>query len=620
MQKLTYVLLSFFLLLSVEPLLAQQTYWQQKADYQMKVNFDHKNHQLTGEQAITYFNNSPDSLTEVFYHLFFNAFQPGSMMDVKSKTISDPDRRVGNRIAALTDSEIGYTDILSLKMNGQDCQFETRETILVVKLPKPIKPGAKVKFDLTWKGQVPIQIRRSGRFNREGVHYTMTQWFPKICEYDYDGWHAHQYVGREFQGVFGDYDVEINIDSVYTLAGTGVVQNPNEVGKGYQSEGSKVKKYTSDKLTWKFKAENVIDFAWAADPNYIHDTYQMPNGPLFRFFYHEKNANNWSALPAHMEKVFTLMAKYFGKYPYPEYSIISGGDGGMEYPMCTMILGGGSLEGLLGVSTHEAIHSWYQAVLATNEAMYPWMDEGFTSFAEDMVLDSIYNKNSFNAHLKSYGAYFSLVESGKQEPPTTHGDHYNVNRAYSITSYYKGQIFLNQLSYIVGNDAFFKGMMNYWNEWQFKHPNPRDFKRVMERATGFELDWYIEYWVQTTKTIDYGISSVFSVGEGTYVILDNEGEMPMPVDLIVKLKNGQTINYYIPSNLQFKSKSENIYDVTIEKKPWPFTHKQYILSIEYPLLEIDYIEIDPTQRMADKNRVNNTFPPSTDNVFLGDYE
>ncbi|MBT8394126.1 MAG: M1 family peptidase, partial [Bacteroidia bacterium] len=252
-------------------------YWQQHVDYKMNIDMDVSTFKYKGEQELIYTNNSPDTLNRVFYHLFFNAFQPGSEMDVRSLTISDPDPRVRDRISKLKPDEIGYINVSSLKQNGQKLKFETVGTILEVNLSKPIKPGEQVKFDMRFNGQVPLQIRRAGRNNRENVALSMAQWYPKMAEYDFEGWHADPYIGREFYGVWGDFDVKITIDKDYVLGGTGYLQNPNEIGHGYEAEPINTTK--PNKLTWHFKAPNVHDFTWAADPDYIHDTLQVPDGP-----------------------------------------------------------------------------------------------------------------------------------------------------------------------------------------------------------------------------------------------------------------------------------------------------------------------------------------------------
>src|SRR5882762_9127435 len=284
---------TLFPILIVFPFLssAQSTYWQQRVEYTMNVNMNVSNHQFDGDQKLVYFNNSPDTLSRVYYHLYFNAFQPGSMMDVRSRNLSDPDRRVGDRISKLKDNEIGYQHVTSLKQDGKDLTYKVNGTILEVILAKPILPKGKSTFEMKFNGQVPIQVRRSGRDSREGISYSMTQWYPKMAEYDFQGWHAYQYVAREFHGIWGDFDVKITIDPSFVIGGTGKLQNPELIGHGYTKEGIIVKKPEGD-LTWHFNAKNVIDFAWAADPEYAHDRIQVPNGPELHFFYqnNEKTA------------------------------------------------------------------------------------------------------------------------------------------------------------------------------------------------------------------------------------------------------------------------------------------------------------------------------------------
>lgn len=286
MTKITLFLLT--ILIVKTPYFSQKGYWQQQAKYKMEINVDAKKHQFKGKQELIYTNNSPDTLTKVYYHLYYNAFQPGSMMDVRSRTISDPDSRVKDRILHLNTDEIGYHKITSLKQDGKELNYKTVGTILEVKLSKAILPGKKTKFNMEFDSQIPVQIRRTGRHNKEGVDYSMTQWYPKMCEYDKDGWHSNPYIGREFHGIWGDFDVKITIDKNYLLGGTGYIQNPQEVGYGYEDKNKKMKaqKGAEDgKLTWHFYAPKVHDFAWAADPNFVHDTTTLNNGTILHFIY-----------------------------------------------------------------------------------------------------------------------------------------------------------------------------------------------------------------------------------------------------------------------------------------------------------------------------------------------
>ncbi|MCE2894208.1 MAG: M1 family metallopeptidase [Flammeovirgaceae bacterium] len=583
---------------------AQRDYWQQKVEYVMNVNLDASTHKVIGTQQLTYQNNSPDTLTKVYYHLYFNAFQPGSMMDVRSRSLPDPDRRVVDRISKLKDDEIGYQHIQTLKQDGKDLVYKVNGTILEVTLAKPILPKGKAVFDMKFESQVPIQIRRSGRNNREGISYSMTQWYPKIAEYDFQGWHAYQYVAREFHSPWGDFDVKITIDPKFTIGGTGVLQNPGQIGHGYSDSA---KPNLSGNLTWHFVAKNVIDFAWAADPDYTHDKAKVPNGPELHFFYqkNEKTAETWRKMEEYAIKVFQYLNDNFGKYPFDTYSIIQGGDGGMEYPMCTLILGEGSLAGVSGTMAHEVAHSWYQMTLASNEALYAWMDEGFTDFASSEAMSSILSETS-PPHQGSYSSYFSLVNSGLQEPANQHSDHFNTNRAYSTMAYSMGAVFLEQLKYIIGEDNFYRGMKRYYNTWKMKHPEPNDFIRIMEKTSGLQLHWYWRYWINTTKRIDYGIGRIAETGGNTLVELNRIGEFPMPIDLTVTFKDGSKQLYYISMNELLGNKPpENIIEGRITLEPWPWVNSSYSLIINKKESSIESIEIDPSQRMADVNRKNN---------------
>lgn len=584
---------------------AQDYRWQQRVEYSMNVNLNTQNHKLTGDQKLVYYNNSPDTLTKVYYHLFFNAFQPGSMMDVRSRNIADPDRRVMDRISKLGPDEIGYQHIQSLKQDGKAATYKVNGTILEVTLAKPILPKTKTTFEMTFEAQVPIQIRRSGRDNREGISYSMTQWYPKLAEYDHQGWHAYQYVAREFHGVWGDFDVKITLDPKFVIGGTGKLQNPEAIGHGYEKAGTTVKRPKGD-LTWHFAAKDVIDFAWTADPDYTHEIQQVPNGPELHFFYqkNEKTANTWKNMQPVAVKVFQFLSSTFGKYPFDTYSIIQGGDGGMEYPMCTLILGEGSQAGLNGVMAHEVAHSWYQMTLASNEALYSWMDEGFTDFASDEALNSITNQP--NTHAGSYASYFGLVNSGLQEVATQHSDHYTTNRAYSTAAYSMGAVFLQQLKYLIGDEAFYKGMKRYYNTWKMKHPEPNDFVRIMEKVSGQQLHWYYRYWIQTTKRIDYGVGSVTEVNGNTLVELQRIGEFPMPIDLLVTYKDGSKELFYIPLNEQLGAKpieDKNLKRTTLAD--WPWVYPTYNVQLNRKSGEIQSIEIDASQRLADINRKNN---------------
>jgi hypothetical protein len=590
-------------------LFAQPDRWQQRVKYTMNIDMNVQTNQFTGKQKLEYTNNSPDTLSRVFYHLYFNAFQPGSMMDTKSKrqgTIQagrgqDWDQRVRDRISNLKPDEIGYQKIQSIKMNGRLQSFKIMETILEVKLDKPILPKSKVVFEMEFQAQVPLQVRRSGRDNPTSkVRYSMSQWYPKMCEYDYEGWHPTPYVGREFYGIWGDFDVSIAIDKNYMLGGTGYLQNPNQIGYGYEDAGAKVNRPAGNKLTWRFIAPNVHDFMWAADPEFIHVSRKIRDSLTVHVLYKNTNtpAREWEDLLNMAEKALPYIEKTFGPYPYKQFSFIHGGDGGMEYPMATLCIGPGA-------ALHEWLHSWYYGLLGTNESLYSWMDEGFTQYAEERTFQWL-SGGSGNAQLDNYNGYFNLVKSGKEEPMSTHADHYNTNFAYSVASYSKGAVFVEQLGYIVGAPVRDKILLEYYKQWRFKHPNAADFIRIAEKVSDMKLDWYKQYWVNSTKTIDYGIDSLWEEGGKTKVRLIRNGLMPMPVDLQLTFKDGSKELHYVPLNLMYGEKPDE--DETIPRKvyaAWKWTHPTYVIETTKKLSDFSLVEIDPTLRLADVERRNN---------------
>lgn len=627
MNKLLFVLTA----LTLSPaLFSQSSYWQQRVKYTMDIDVNAAANTFTGKQKLEYTNNSPDTLKKLYYHLYWNAFRPNSMMDARSRHMgkvrvgSRPewDQRVRDRIANLKENEIGYQKIGSLTMNGVAQKFTEKETILEVELSKPILPRQKVVLQMDFSAQVPIQIRRSGRDAANGVRFSMSQWYPKLCEYDEDGWHPTPYVGREFYGVWGDFDVNISIDKSYIIGGTGYLQNAQEIGYGYEEKGVKVAKPTGDKLTWKFTAPNVHDFVWAADPDYKHIVRKINNGPAIHVLYKSGTDAQWKEVADAAVAVYPFIIKNFGAYPYKQYSFIQGGDGGMEYPMATLLNGPG-----LGTVFHEWMHTWYQMILGTNESLYAWMDEGFTEWATDKVQDfysqEVIRKRAAGNpaelktldsmktvlpkyHADNYNGYYYLVKTGLEEPLTTHADHFETNTAYSLASYSKGCVFASQLGYIVGDEVLGKIMLDYYNQWKFKHPDVDDFVRIAEKRSGIELDWYKEYWVNTTKTIDYSIDSVWEAEGKTNIRLRRIGKVPMPIDLNIKYKDGGEEIAYVPLYDMFGEKEAE--DKNIKRtvaEPWKWTHDTHVVFVEKRLAEIKFIEIDSSQRMADVERRNN---------------
>ena len=595
MQMLMFRFFFFFFLLLVS--FNSYSYWQQRVEYKIHIDFDHKSHQFLGEQNLKYFNNSNDTINKVYFHLYFNAFQPGSMMDVRSRSLPDPDRRVMDRISKLNKNEIGFHEIKKIEQDGKSLKHHIQGTVLEVELAYPLMPNKSTNFYLEYFSQVPVQIRRSGRNNKEGIDYSMAQWFPKIAEYDENGWHANPYIAREFYAPWGDFDVSISINKDYIVAATGILES---------------KKKEKDKNIWNFKAKDVHDFVWAADPDYVHDVLKVDSEDLELHFYYQKTndemVSNWKRLQDDTADAFRYINKKFGKYPYTKYSVIQGGDGGMEYPMATLITGERSYPSLLSVTIHELIHSWYQMLLGTNESYLAWMDEGFTSFAQNITFNNefneIYNLNSINPLERSYNRYYSFIKTGLEEPLSTHSDHFSTNQAYGVGSYTKGAIFLMQLGYIIGEDKLFKGLRRYYNEWKFKHPDEYDFLRIMEKEGGIELDWYIDYWIKTTHQIDYSLELNEKDKNKISVSINRIGKMPMPIEIEVLYEDLPSENYYIPLSIM-RGEKDNSDNKLIILDDWEWVNESYQFDLDMSGKKIKKIEINPSGELADVNKSNN---------------
>ena len=606
----------FLFLLITGSVYAQPDRWQQSVKYNMNVDLNVNTNLVNGTEKLVYTNNSPDKLDKVYFHLYWNAFQPGSEMDVRSRELGkilingrpDWDSRVRDRISKLTPSEIGYEKIKSLKMNGVEQPMQVHGTILEVGLTKPIAGKSSVTFDLVFEAQVPVQIRRSGRDNAEGIRYSMSQWYPKLCEYDYEGWHTEQYVAREFYGVWGDYDVTIKLDKSYKIGATGVLENAKAIGCGYDKDGSPLKNISSAERTWHFIGKNVHDFVWAADPDYEHIVKHV-NGVTINVIYKKVDSleQRWHTVADATVTVLPYMEKRFGKYDYPQYSFIQGGDGGMEYPMATLINGPS-----LGTCFHEWMHSWYQMMLASNENEHPWMDEGYASYAEGEV--SAYYRKVKDLkepaglplnHSGAYRGYYFLQKLNLEEPMTTNSDHYNTNIAYEINAYSKGEILLEQLGYIVSDSVRDQILLEYYKLWKSKHPNPNDFFKVAQDVSGIQLGWYKEYWLNTIKTIDYSIDSLWEEGNVSKIRLKRIGQMPMPIDLELTFKDSTKELHYIPMDMMLANKPAEGNDKRIIHEEWNWTNPTYIVEFNHPLNQLVKAEIDPTKRMADVNLDNN---------------
>lgn len=576
--------------------------WQQRVEYEMDISLLADRHRMEGHQVVQYFNESPDTLDHVYYHLYFNAFHPQSMMAERNRRLPDPDPRIVPRIFNLGPEEIGYHRVRSLTQDGRPVEFDVTDTVMEVQLTDPIPPGGSAVFEMTFHSQVPLQTRRSGRDSDEGIDYSMTQWYPKLAQYDDRGWHADPYVGREFYAPFGTFDVRITLPTEYIIGATGVLQNADEIGHGYDTTATVP---DTDSLTWHYHAENVHDFAWAADPDYVHEVI-TENGIDHHLLYEPDVAESWAGLREDLPAMVEFFSENYGPYPYPQVTVVQGGDGGMEYPMITLITGRRSPGSVLGVTAHEIAHMWYYGTLASNEGDYAWMDEGFTSYASAEAMAHL-DDRSGASHVSAITNVLAVHEYGLFERFNTPSDWFRSNTGYSAAAYSGGRMLLDMLGYVISDSLRDVFLLDYYDRFRFRHPNPYDVEKVAEDVSGLRLDWYFEQVIDSEWKVDYAVDDVRTRRENgqwvSDIVLERRGDLALPVDLVITFEDGS--HQWVTVPLGVMQGQKPVPEDWITADPWLWTFPEYELSFTHQQRPIR-IEIDPALRTPDVNRLNNT--------------
>jgi hypothetical protein len=604
-------------------------YWQQHVSYTIEATLIDSNHSVDGKLSVIYTNNSPDTLKEVYFHLYSNAFRPGSMMHERAKELNDVGLR--NKFDNYKPSDWGGYTIHKISADGSDARYSVTGTIMKVVLSSPLAPKATVKLGCDFHEQIPLQTRRSGWMNADSIKYSMSQWYPKVCEYDREGWHNQEYISREFYGVWGEFDVTLHVPSKFCVGTTGQCQNPDEVGWGYDSIAHGIKRgkfYPSSPLiahyppliTWHFKAENVHDFAWVAH-EYIHEWDTWNDTVTVHCLYKPTEEKLWAEA---MKNTFFMLehhSKKVGWYQYRNFTNTHGGDGGMEYPQ--LVMDGSPNAGLI---MHEGGHQWFYGMLGNNETRYAFLDEGFTEFIEMTGMEAYYGRHNerspyrdtswltkmfipeYDSRRGYYAPYLDLATSGYEEPIYIPHDwaRENVNAGQV---YFKTLNGLAQLEYVLGDSVFWAGMKEYFRRWHFKHPSLLDFQRTMEDVSGTKLDWYFDQWFHTTRTIDYegcGVSSE-KQSDGSFktkVKLYNNDVAVMPIDLTLHYDDGTSGIATIPLALNQGVGYQKQEAGRLFFPPWDWVSKKYEGTITTQK-EVSSYEIDSSCRLMDLRHANN---------------
>ncbi|MCA6435325.1 MAG: M1 family metallopeptidase [Bacteroidetes bacterium] len=608
-------------------------YWQQDVHYNIKANLNDSTDIISGEEELTYWNNSPYTLSFVYFHLYSNA-------QTKNSYAADlyKNNNYHLKFGKYRDAGKG-TEVERIQMNNQDLKTELDNTILKVYLAKPLKPGEQATFTINFKTYFDKEAIRNRMklFNSFGSkHYDIVHWYPRVTVIDAKfGWNTDQHMDHEFYGDYGSFHVELTLPNNYIADGTGVMTNEAEMlpedlrkkldisnflKKPFNSPPSVVIAKDGTKKTWKFSAINVHDVAYTADPNYRIGEVNA-NGVRCIALVQEPHAAGWYNAAAYIAKVIDVNSYNIGPYHYPKM-ICADAQDGMEYPMLTLC--GGTDPGYRSLFVHEMTHNWFMGMVGSNENYRAFLDEGFTQFYTADTYQFIDGpieiegtpRNKYAARFTEpqrvidneiYNSYYvTNVTRGEEATLNTHSDDFNGGIRHGGgygQVYTKAATMLKNLEYVLGRALFDKAMQHYFNQWKFAHPYPEDFRNSIIGYTGIDLNWFFDQWIETSKTIDYKIGRIKNIKNGNYAItFKRKGSMQMPIDFVVIDKNDSAHHYNIPNTWFEKPTKANTLPRWIG---WgPKLKPTYTATVNIGSA-IKNVIIDPSYRMADVDMTNN---------------
>ncbi|HEY7194886.1 MAG TPA: M1 family metallopeptidase [Gemmatimonadales bacterium] len=539
-------------------------YWQQRADYTLRATLDTATNILRGTGKIYYVNRSTETLDYVWVQLDQNLFAPGSV----SNTLNLPPLRFAGGVVFDFSGKgfVGGITIDRLAVGARSLTTKVFGTMMRVELPRPLAPNLSVTFDVAW--HFPIPPYGGGRMGRVGSRfYEMGQWYPRMAVYDdVHGWNTMPFLGAgEFYLEYGDFDVSLTVPAGFTVTATGMLANPSvvrsaqqgsRVARAFAAPGQVVQVITREEAvvnatrrvagtkTWRFTSSGVRDFAWAAGSGLRWDA-SVWNGTLVQTFYHP-DAAPWEESNNMLRFAVRHFSGALGEYPWPQISAIEGLVEGMEYPMVIFCPSLQKREDQYWVLMHELGHQWFPMQVGSDERRYPWMDEGFNTFADYDAAEAFFKGTAYGDTVRRelLGAYAATALPGTEQPLITKPD--EVRELY-WTAYQKPALMLTILrDAVLGRDEFDRAFKEYVRRWKFKHPQPVDFFRLMSNRTGRDLDWFWREWIYTTARLDQAIDSVRTGSDTTFLFLSNRGQMVLPVTLDLRYTDGSAETRVLP--------------------------------------------------------------------------
>ncbi len=628
-------------------------YWQQDVEYKIRASIDEKAEMIAAQEELMYWNNSPDTLREVYFHLYQNAFVKGAYMEELNKV-----NKIKPKFGKYEAAGLG-TVVENLEADGEPLESQLDNTILKVRLNRPLYPGDSVRFTMdfqTYWDHGSTRRRMKCYPVDDWTHFNGVHWYPRISVYDKrKGWDVDQHLNKELYGDFGTFDVQLDFANNYVVDATGWLQNKDDIFTEELWEKLKVYHYkdkewnepaselipfdSTQRNTWHFKAVNVHDFAFTADPSYrLSDT--MYKGVLCRGLVQERHASQWQSTADFVRQIIEVYSDDFGDFAYPKIVAADAADG-MEYPMMT--LDGGGNPGYRGLLAHEIGHNWFYGMLGNNETYRAMLDEGFTQFLTSWAIGRIDGPQGYVAPLPK-NFILRFIEKHRYHPPIKDArNFYRVQRGWIDGAmvdmnrhsndyfsaighengygqvYYKPSTMLYNLQYVLGDSLFMSAMQNYVAKWKMAHPYVPDFRDAIHEKAKCDLDWFFDQWIESDKKQDYALRRVWKRNGEISVKLKRKQEMTAPIDLLVVDRSGDSSYFHIP-NTPFQKK---ISPETITLPRWFGNDKMYqSYTFSYPGNQKPRkIIMDTSRNMMDENRLNNAryfklFPKEKYNLRL----
>ncbi|TVQ03409.1 MAG: M1 family peptidase [Balneolaceae bacterium] len=596
-----------------------QNYWQNYASYSLHAEIDPESHTLFGKASIIYQNNSPDDLDIIVFELAQNLHKAGTpKMDVTEITGGKQLNRV-----AVNGTQLEETTMRARWIQGGG-GYIVEGTQLYILPDEILESGGEMEFEFDWTFQIPRQ-GASGRMGRSRDNlFFIAYWYPHLSVYDdVHGWFYDSFLGNaEFYHGFADYELTVTMPREWLVMGTGEFLNPEETlspqtleqyllsGQSDTSiviadfdELEEATNYSDNgKLTWKFRAEKVRDVAFSATLESRWEGARTPVGDLtgngetdytrINTFFRE-TAPLWFRQTEYAQHSITFLSDYM-KYPYPwpHMTSVEGADiigGGMEFPMMTVIGDYNNVGAvrLYGVTAHELAHMWFPMIISTNERRYTWIDEGYTTFHTNKANIDYFGEERFN-ELDVFIGYLQIAGTELEGEIMRWSDFHYPGMAYGVASYPKPASVLYALRFVLGEELFREAHHEFINRWAYKHPYPWDIFHTFEDISGMDLSWFWRSWYYETWVLDQSVAGVYEDGSRTVIVIEDLGEVPMPVKLEITFDDNTT---------QLK---------TLDVDYWLNGHRtrEVVLETDKTVIRV---QIDPDRKLPDADYSNNTW-------------